>query len=128
MADNIEAVAKKLYEKARQSSVLLSEQLHRFVKDPDPRYEVFTKPLPEWGELDGTLKEIYLIEARQIDTLCQKRIEQVFEFLENEFGYFDEPNELAKIIIDDGGYYGSEGRMKKYLKFRAKYLAKIKEE
>jgi len=77
MADNIEAVAKKLYEKARQSSVLLSEQLHRFVKDPDPRYEVFTKPLPEWGELDGTLKEIYLIEARQIDTLCQKRIEQV---------------------------------------------------
>jgi len=67
-------------------------------------------------------------EARQIDTLCQKRIEQVFEFLENEFGYFDEPNELAKIIIDDGGYYGSEGRMKKYLKFRAKYLAKIKEE
>jgi len=58
----------------------------------------------------------------------QKRIEQVFEFLEYEFGYFDEPNELAKIIIDDGGYYGSEGRVKKYLKFKAKYLAKIKEE
>ena len=43
-------------------------------------------------------------------------IKEVVEFLNDEFAYFldDEFKTLAKIIIDDSGYYGYEGSIKKW--------------
>jgi len=40
-------------------------------------------------------------------------IREAVEWIEKEFGYFTDEG-LAKIIVDDGGYYGEEGSIKKY--------------
>jgi len=38
---------------------------------------------------------------------------EVANFVEKEFGYFTDEG-LAKIIVDDGGYYGREGSIAKW--------------
>ncbi len=38
---------------------------------------------------------------------------EVVEFVEREYGYFTDDG-LAKIIIDDGGYYGDKGSIAKW--------------
>ena len=55
--------------------------------------------------------------AVRMDALYQQifklGIQEAVEWIEKEFGYFTDGG-LEKIIIDDGGYYGKEGSIKKY--------------
>ena len=58
-------------------------------------------------------------EQMMEEAIFKAGMQEVVEWIEKEFGYFTAEG-LAKIIIDDGGYYGSEGSI-------AKYQAKLKE-
>ena len=40
--------------------------------------------------------------------------EEIKKELEEKFGYFLDNGELAKLIVDDGGYYGHEGSLKEW--------------
>jgi len=75
-----------------------------------------------WGIFDKTRRKTAEIsfKAGQQDVCTvpvSKFIEQgrkeVVGWIEKEFGYFIDEG-LAKIIVDDGGYYGEEGSIKKY--------------
>ena len=66
-----EKVAKDLYGKARHSSNLLYELLHRYNPEPDDRYELWTTKWGEWNKLNDTLKKFYRIQADQLKEILE---------------------------------------------------------
>jgi len=52
-----------------------------------------------------------------MDSMCRRERQaarmEVVKWVEKQFGYFTDEG-LAKIIIDDGGYYGQPGSIKKW--------------
>ena len=62
---------------------------------------------------------------------CSQKLTQlkdkIFEEIEKRFGYFSDRG-LEKIIIDDGGYYGKPGSLKKYEALKSKTPRQILKE
>jgi hypothetical protein len=70
-------------------------------------------PTPD-GDCDDCIH--LRIAQRQAEISSRDGAKKVVEYLYKEFAYFmpDEPKELAKIIIDDYGYYGRKGSIKQW--------------
>jgi len=79
-----------------------------------------------WESLPDKHKEEYLKTARRnlsqlsLITNAQKElarkegIKEVVDWIKKEFGYYLDKGKLEKIIIDDNGYFGQAGSIKKW--------------
>ena len=84
-------------------------------------------PIPKPPEFSATIRvyasrmsrEAVRKTARIKDQECKQRVERIFKEIEDRFGYFTDEG-LAKIIVDDGGYFGHEGSLKEWQALKKK--------